>query len=257
MQPKSNKYTSWYLRLIEKRRVEPLSKDKGYCENHHIVPKSLGGKNTKENMILLTAREHYVAHLLLTKMYDGDAKKKMHFAFHSMRRRKNGMQRYEPNSHIYEILAMKLDRRPTAETRLRMSIAAKRKAPMSETHREAIRLGVKASYTPELRARRSAFFKGKKFSAEHRRNLAAGQKGKKMPQGFIDYCRQRRGEKSPKSKTWTLRAPNGEIFTTRAMNDFCLKNGLSYSAFRNRSRVNDPTPIQKGPSKDWSVIRCE
>ena len=40
-----------------------------YCEQHHIVPRSLGGLNTKENLVLLTAREHFVAHLLLVKMY--------------------------------------------------------------------------------------------------------------------------------------------------------------------------------------------
>ena len=40
-----------------------------YCEEHHIVPRSLGGYDTKENLVLLTAREHFVAHLLLAKIY--------------------------------------------------------------------------------------------------------------------------------------------------------------------------------------------
>jgi hypothetical protein len=41
----------------------------GYYEKHHIIPRSLGGDNSKENIVGLTAREHYICHLLLTKMY--------------------------------------------------------------------------------------------------------------------------------------------------------------------------------------------
>ena len=37
-----------------------------YYEKHHILPKCLGGNNDKENLVLLTAKEHYVCHKLLT-----------------------------------------------------------------------------------------------------------------------------------------------------------------------------------------------
>ena len=40
-----------------------------YCELHHIIPKSLGGKNAPENLVFLTAKEHYVAHKLLWKIH--------------------------------------------------------------------------------------------------------------------------------------------------------------------------------------------
>lgn len=45
-----------------------------YKENHHIVPKCLGGDNDKENLVFLTGREHFVAHLLLIKMYPDNNK---------------------------------------------------------------------------------------------------------------------------------------------------------------------------------------
>jgi hypothetical protein len=38
-----------------------------YYEKHHILPKSLGGDDSSNNLIKLTAREHYFAHLLLSK----------------------------------------------------------------------------------------------------------------------------------------------------------------------------------------------
>ena len=40
-----------------------------YYESHHIIPKCLGGTDKKDNLVFLTAREHFIAHLLLVKMY--------------------------------------------------------------------------------------------------------------------------------------------------------------------------------------------
>lgn len=53
-----------YNKLIEKRRVEVPT---GYVERHHIKLRSLGGSNEPENLVKLTAREHYIAHLLIAK----------------------------------------------------------------------------------------------------------------------------------------------------------------------------------------------
>jgi phage tail tube protein FII len=41
----------------------------GYTKRHHIIPKAIGGLDIKENIAYLTAKEHYIAHLLLTKLY--------------------------------------------------------------------------------------------------------------------------------------------------------------------------------------------
>jgi ssDNA-binding Zn-finger/Zn-ribbon topoisomerase 1 len=38
-----------------------------YSENHHIIPRSLGGKDTPDNLVSLTPREHFIAHFLLYK----------------------------------------------------------------------------------------------------------------------------------------------------------------------------------------------
>lgn len=62
-------YSAVYCALIEKRRQHPLQ-DSVYGEVHHVIPKSEGGDDSKENLVRLTAREHYIAHLLLAKIYD-------------------------------------------------------------------------------------------------------------------------------------------------------------------------------------------
>jgi len=59
-------YQRIYDQLIEKRK---LNIPKGYVEKHHILPKCAGGLNNIENLVKLTAREHYLAHWLLHKIY--------------------------------------------------------------------------------------------------------------------------------------------------------------------------------------------
>ncbi len=59
-------YQAHYDRLIERARLRP--KPAVYCENHHIVPKCLGGSDEDINLVMLTAPEHYVAHQLLVKL---------------------------------------------------------------------------------------------------------------------------------------------------------------------------------------------
>lgn len=71
------KYTKWYMSIIDRRRSEAAS---GYTESHHIIPKSLGGSNHSTNRVTLTAKEHFVCHLLLTRMTSGVNRQKMFLA---------------------------------------------------------------------------------------------------------------------------------------------------------------------------------
>ena len=62
-------YSAVYCALISKRLQNPLPDDE-YGEVHHIIPKSEGGTNDKDNLVRLSAREHYIAHLLLARIYN-------------------------------------------------------------------------------------------------------------------------------------------------------------------------------------------
>lgn len=77
------KYLTWYEHLVAKAKAR-LSLD-GYVERHHVIPVCFGGNNKSENIITLTAREHYIAHLLLWKMsMDKKSHNKMTMALHVM-----------------------------------------------------------------------------------------------------------------------------------------------------------------------------
>ena len=97
-----NKYTRWYYNIIQQAQSRILPPDV-YVEKHHIIPKSLGGNNTKLNIAKLTPREHFVCHLLLTKMTDGNNMYKMRHAIWMLINVKRiGKGRYTPTGRMYE-----------------------------------------------------------------------------------------------------------------------------------------------------------
>jgi hypothetical protein len=94
-----NKYTKWYYLIIDRANTRLIS---GYTEQHHIIPKSLGGSNDSINLVSLTAREHFICHMLLTKMVVGKYRQKMVHAWWAMSTlKKDCQERYKLNSSQY------------------------------------------------------------------------------------------------------------------------------------------------------------
>ena len=62
------KYEKWYWRIVG--ALEQQQRAKGgedYFESHHIYPRGLFGATDNNFTVLVTPREHYVLHLLLSK----------------------------------------------------------------------------------------------------------------------------------------------------------------------------------------------
>lgn len=72
------KYTCWYNKIIQRGLDRVLLNDELY-ENHHIFPVSFNEefKNENNNIVRLTIREHYIVHVLLSKMFIGEYQTKM------------------------------------------------------------------------------------------------------------------------------------------------------------------------------------
>lgn len=107
---KENKYTNWYFSIIEKSKKLKRSKNESvYYERHHIIPKSLGGTDLVDNLVLLTAKEHFVCHLLLTKMTTGRNLIKMKRVLVLF------SDNYSKNSRMYEISCRYMSESMTGE----------------------------------------------------------------------------------------------------------------------------------------------
>lgn len=186
-----NKYSKWYNNIVVHAKSRILPKDI-YTERHHIIPKSLGGADSTDNLVTLTAREHFICHLLLIKMVSEDsAKRKMQFALNSFRRASNNQQRHKITSFYYEFIRKEASkarsgfllgnqynkgRKASAETKAKQSAAQKsrRRKPLSESHRQQISNFHKGKVLSEETKQKMR----KTKSAEHCENIRKANLGK-------------------------------------------------------------------------------
>jgi len=111
-----NKYTKCYFSIIN--RAKTRDNAFSYVEKHHIIPECFyklrkrkgpagwidGNANDRENLVLLTAKEHFICHLLLTKMVDGKNLSKMHLALLTMARHSMNQNRHKITAKTYKKL---------------------------------------------------------------------------------------------------------------------------------------------------------
>ena len=143
--PKNQHYLNRYIALVQTATTQLLPIEV-YTEKHHILPESMGGSNNKENIVIFTARQHFLAHWMLWKAYEN---KDMTHAFWGMCNQKNPHQqnRYNKiNSKTYEILKVqrsKLVKQSNSDRWKNPEWAAMMREKLS-----------KAASTPEERERR-------------------------------------------------------------------------------------------------------
>jgi hypothetical protein len=96
-----------YNKIINNAKSQIRSKKDSYFERHHIIPKTVGGDNSKENIVLLTAKEHFVCHRLLCFIYPES--KSLRFAFWAMCNQLKGdvKRDYKVTSRTYEDAKLK------------------------------------------------------------------------------------------------------------------------------------------------------
>ena len=71
MKSRSMNYNKVYNLLIE-RALTRINNADVYYEKHHIIPRCIGGTDFESNLVALTAREHFIAHLCLIRIYPGN-----------------------------------------------------------------------------------------------------------------------------------------------------------------------------------------
>ena len=81
---KRNMYLSEYWRIIKNNKLNPPS---GYVEEHHIIPRSLGGTNYHGNLVKVTGSDHLKLHTLLPYFTSGNNRNKMLYAWNMMTNR--------------------------------------------------------------------------------------------------------------------------------------------------------------------------
>jgi len=172
----NNKYRKWYMNIIQKRIDNP---PEGYSELHHIVPKSINKdlQNNKLNLVTLTAKEHFICHLLLTKFTKGTDRRNMCFAVTRMASRCKNHQRIFTSGY-YELarkhyVESALGRRHSQETKEKISKANMGRVSPNKGNKFG------GARTEEAKLKISKAKTGIKLSEDHRKKLSAVKIGKK------------------------------------------------------------------------------
>lgn len=177
-----NDYTDQYYTIIKianERAPGSLTRKQaknivGYVERHHIIPKSLGGKDVTDNLVWLTANEHLKVHLLLPNMVeDKEHKRKMLSAAVRMCNPQSRTQKRTFDNNYDEL--------------------RKEAAHFHSEYMKGKNSGNKnpfygKKHTDESRQKISKGGKGQKRTMETRANLSASKMGDKNPARELVTC---------------------------------------------------------------------
>lgn len=206
-----NKYSKWYFNIISSAENRNWNKKNSgvYVEGHHIIPKSIFKNN---DIVYLTAREHFICHLLLTKMLAKEDKWKMQKALWNMSHTRN----IKLNSTVYESIKLEYSKNCS--------------------------IYMSGENNPMYGSSRKGFYK---HTEAHKQNLKKRMTGKNNPMYGKDYpCHL--VEQRSKKYHFSFENVKVEVFNLRK---FCRDNSLDQAAM---TRVNSGKQItHKGYSK-WA-----
>lgn len=192
-------YLKNYCCLI--RKAENRTIPEGYIEKHHIFPKSIFGKNKR--VVALTAREHYIAHLLLwkgfNKRYGSSDRRaiKMFYALWCMING-NGKNPRSTNSKIYS----------------EMRTLIQKNQNVDEEWRKKVKNGVIKSYENEDYRKRKA---------EINKNLPNNPKWVESMERVISLSEKR----------YIIYFDDGRMCEIKGMAKWCRNNGYNPSSVKN------------------------
>lgn len=187
-------YIKIYNEIIDRAKSRILEPHI-YTEKHHILPKSMGGSNSIKNTVILTAKEHYLCHFLLTRIYPNNLK--MIRAFWMIC---NGSKKDRPNtnSKMYQIAKEEFSaimkgkaffkgKKHSEESNRKNSEAHKGKTSwIGRKHKEESRIKMSNSalgrkQSEEVKRRISQSKLGVKYTQEHRNNISKAKQGINNP----------------------------------------------------------------------------
>jgi len=190
MRLKANKYARWYRSIVSNPDASAT-----YTETHHVHPVSMGGEDTPENRVRLSARQHFVAHRLLTKAVPKKWNDQAWAALRSMAMMRIPGRDFNVTSRLYEDMRVKHAARTSKLAKLRWQDPEYRAKQA-------------AAYPTEKR--REAALKGcRPDVVEKKRQALIGRKHSEETKQKMRDARIKRFAEDPDYKAKVLKALNG------------------------------------------------
>lgn len=202
----NNKYLKWYEELTSKNAT-------GIVEKHHIVPKSIIPNN---DLVSLTLRQHYIAHLLLVKCVNPIYRKKMLYAVTAMKFKI--VNRIKLNSRLFEKLKIEAN-------------VARSEALKGRTH------------TPEARAKIKEKRALQVISDETKQKMSRAHKGRKRPHDAVEKMREfhigRKRSEETKQRLREERARRVPLVCEHCSKSFLPGNFHRWHGDKCKSKISD------------------
>lgn len=225
-------YQLHYDLLIQKastvirKKFKSTNPEYVYYERHHIIPKCMGGSNARTNLVLLTPEEHYLAHLLLVKIYKGHPG--LTSAAINLTRKKNG---HPVNNKLYGWL-----RKQHADN-VAFLHTEKKVGMHNKKHTEETKQKMRNSspHTPMPKGVDSPHY-GVPKAEEHRAKLSAAKTGKKAGPHTEETKQKMRSARKLQTRTRDMQiSVDGLIFSSAT--NAAKSLGITVSALCRRMRT--------------------
>ncbi len=105
-------YEKIYYQIINRAKTRKLD---GYSEKHHIIPRCMMGNNNQSNIVSLTAREHFLCHMLLCEIYPTNNKLRHALFLMAIGKQKVIEKKYVIGSRVYERLRVEYSKMMTGK----------------------------------------------------------------------------------------------------------------------------------------------
>lgn len=214
-------YQRIHDQIIEESRKNPTS---GYKEEHHIVPRCMGGGSDQGNLVFLTARCHFLIHWLLTKIHPNNPRIALAFRFMFYGNRFHARSadpkwnRTAMTSRLYEHHKSSFAK---AQSIRRSGTTS------SDATKEKLSRSLKLWYQTHTR-KHSEETKNKmrvaKIGMKHSAATIAKFMGRKPTPNTIASIIERH------SKDWVVTTPDGIVHTINNLSQYCRDNGLNRSS---------------------------
>ena len=226
-------YKKIYDQIIERAKCRDLE---GYSEKHHILPKCMGGSDSKDNIVSLTAREHYICHHILHILYPDN--NKLFYAFRTMCKMKNKYQdrNIKISSRMFEYLRIE--------------------------HSKRLKEGLSPFFNMKQIGESNGMF-GKKHTEEAKKEMSESRKGRKawnrgIPASEESNEKRRyklKGKPRPeRSKEWSLKISRGKSTKVKCViTNKIFESVREYSEYHNITSEGALYRLKKGTK----VIRYE
>ena len=196
-------YRRIHNQIIERAKHRELI---GYAERHHIIPRCLGGDDSVDNIVLLTAREHFIVHKLLCRIYPNEDK--LFFAYRMMAVMKNS----KDNERDYYISAREFEEiRILANEKIGNTMRGRKLPPRPREVIEKVIATRKRNgyrHSAETRKKISEKNKGRQLTEEHIQNLRKSHLNNPKCTGRASTPEKEEIRKQKIKDSWVIRKLN-------------------------------------------------